>query len=132
MSALALLETSVAVNVFHPADRTLVIPPFTYSLIPDLDGWIAKSDQYLLRVCSTSPEAEPSHFCQAVRSVLRRMRDNPQPLTSLFPGSRPRLYRLEREAGGWTWHLVGQDLADTGAKARTCNWGIREFRRAFM
>ena len=79
--------------------------------------------------CSTSPTAEPAHFCASLRASLRRMRDNPQPLTTLFPGGRARVYRLE----GDTWQLVGPDMANTRrGEIKTCSWGLREFRAAFM
>ena len=62
------------------------------------------------------------------------MRDNPQPLTTLFPGGRARVYRLESDTRGDTWQLVGPDMANTrrGEKMKTCSWGLREFRAAFM
>ena len=36
-------------NVFNAADRTMVIQPFTYNLIPDIEAWCSMSDQYLLK-----------------------------------------------------------------------------------
>ena len=40
---------NLAVNVFNAEDRTVVIKPFSYSVIPDLENLCRKSDQYLLR-----------------------------------------------------------------------------------
>ena len=36
-------------SVYSSRDQTLVIQPFTYSLIPDIEAWCSKSDQYLLK-----------------------------------------------------------------------------------
>ena len=35
--------------MYSSRDQTLVIQPFTYSLIPDIEAWCSKSDQYLLK-----------------------------------------------------------------------------------
>ena len=127
-----LSTNSVSVSVYNGADQTLVIKPFTYSVPADLESWARKSDDYLLRVLSTSPAAEPEHFCQAVRATLRRMMGNPQPLLTLFPGGQDRVYTLNRRTGDW--RLVGTDLANSHTqlshhKHRT--WGLRDFKMAF-
>ena len=71
----------------------------TFPLLPDLAGWCSKSDQYLLSVCSTSPSAEPPHFCPRLRATLTRMMRNPRPLETLFPGGQTRVYTLNKETG---------------------------------
>ena len=120
-------------SVYNGADQTMLIKPFTYEELPDLEDWSRKSDDYLLRALSTSPSAEPAHFCQAVRATLRRRLRNPRPLETLFPGGQARLYQLERRTGAW--RLVGRDLADTTSlhcsfKQKT--WGVRDFKMAFL
>ena len=119
--------------MYNGDDRTMMIKPFTYEVLSDLENWCRKSDSYLLAALSTSPSAEPAHFCQAVRATLRRMMRNPRPLETLFPGARPRVYQLERRTGAW--RLEGPDLADTTSlhsnnKPKT--WGFREFKMAFL
>ena len=111
----------------------MLIKPFTYEVLPDLENWARKSDAYLLSVLSTSPSAEPPHFCQAVRATLRRMMRNPRPLETLFPGGQARVYTLDRRTGDW--RLVGPDLADTHSQHshyKHKTWGFREFKMAFL
>ena len=120
-------------SVYKGADQTITIRPFTYSECPDLENWLSKSDSYLLRTLSTSPSAEPPHFCQAVRATLRRRMRNPRPLETLFPGGQARLYTLDRRTGHW--RLVGPDLADTQSQRshyKQKTWGFREFKMAFL
>ena len=83
-------------------------------------------------MASTSPAAEPGHFCASLRATLRRMMNNPQPLITLFPGGQARLYRLEHSGAGWDWVLLGPDLADTQSGDRRNTWGFRDFKMAFM
>ena len=35
--------------MYSSRDQTLVIQPFSYTLIPDIEAWCSKSDQYLLK-----------------------------------------------------------------------------------
>ena len=35
--------------MYSSQDQTMVIQPFTYTLIPDIEAWCSKSDQYLLK-----------------------------------------------------------------------------------
>ena len=116
------------VSVYNWRDRCMVIHPFSYSVIPDIENWFRKSDKYLLSVCSTSPDVEPPDFCDHLRSTLRRMRDNPDPLVTLFPGGKPRNYILKNG----TWELVGPDLSGTGPRRKQKVWGPREFKMSFM
>ena len=115
-------------NIYNWRQRCLVIHPFSYSVIPDIENWCRKSDKYLLSVCSTSPEVEPPDFCTQLRSTLTRMMDNPDPLTTLFPGGQPRNYVLKTG----TWELVGPDLSGTGPKRKQKTWGPREFMMSFI
>jgi len=43
---------------------------------------------------STSPEQEPPHFEEHIRSALRVLRSHPKPHITLFPDARPRTYHL--------------------------------------
>lgn len=46
----------------------LRIGPFNYDPIRGVDLWLAQSDDFLLTHLSTSPEVEPPHFANQVRS----------------------------------------------------------------
>ena len=52
-------------SVYSSRDQTLVIQPFTYSLIPDIEAWCSKSDQYLLKsviIINQYPDYSYSHL----------------------------------------------------------------------
>ena len=51
--------------MYSSRDQTMVIQPFTYSLIPDIEAWCSKSDQYLLKsviIINQYPDYSYSHL----------------------------------------------------------------------
>ena len=79
--------------ILHHSDPENCIPPLT--------GY-----HYHVHVCSfqylsTSPEQESPGFEAHVREAMIAIRDNPEPLKTLFPDKQPRMYKKEA-SGAWT------------------------------
>ena len=55
-------------SVYSSQDQTMVIQPFTYTLIPDIEAWCSKSDQYLLKsveICDIN-HLDPSYTLEVI------------------------------------------------------------------
>lgn len=87
--------------VYDHRKKQLVIGPFTYNQLSDLDMLLVMPDKVYRKYLSTSPEQEPEGFEQSVRASLVQMKEHPKPLETVFVGGKPRCYRKEPD-GKWT------------------------------
>lgn len=86
-------------NLYDSSTHTITIQPFQND---DSDHWnLYKKlpDEVILNHFSTSPSAEPSHFCAQMRYQFSLLADNPKPSQTLFLQG-PRVYVLQ-ESGVW-------------------------------
>ena len=115
-------------NIYDPYAGKIVIQPFAYRVMPDAHLWLKKADSFILKYCSTSPLVEPPEFCEHIRANFRRMISDPQPMETLFPGGRSRVYKRHEITGQWILEL--EDAPDAG---NTCTqpWGANDFRMQF-
>ncbi|XP_076329211.1 protein N-terminal asparagine amidohydrolase-like isoform X2 [Tachypleus tridentatus] len=88
------------VCIYQSTSGFLVIGPFNYRPVPEIDFWLAQSDQFLQTNMSTSPSVEPPHFAQEVRNTLTFIKEHPFPLLSVFSNNQPHLYKKNDE-GVW-------------------------------
>jgi len=122
-------------NIYDYMSGKIVIQPFAYQPLREAHLWVKKTDEFLLRYCSTSPLVEPPSFCANLRAGFRRMISDPQPMKSLFPGDRPRIYSRNEITGEWT--LEGSELSrekveeDDTFRQHNKEWGVRDFMMSF-
>ncbi|XP_056606152.1 protein N-terminal asparagine amidohydrolase [Triplophysa dalaica] len=84
----------------YDSSRELVkIGPCRWTPNNDMSFWLSQDDETILEYLSTSPNAEPPHFIQHIKSTIRFLLDHPTADT-LFPGGQPQFYRRS-EDGGW-------------------------------
>uniref|UniRef100_A0A3Q2QS40 N-terminal asparagine amidase n=1 Tax=Fundulus heteroclitus TaxID=8078 RepID=A0A3Q2QS40_FUNHE len=84
----------------YDSSRGLVeIGPCHWTSDMDIAFWLSQSDDTILKYLSTSPEAEPPHFVQHMKSTIQFLLSHPDS-DSLFPGGQPQLYRRS-ESGVW-------------------------------
>ncbi|XP_012725606.2 protein N-terminal asparagine amidohydrolase [Fundulus heteroclitus] len=84
----------------YDSSRGLVeIGPCHWTPDMDIAFWLSQSDDTILKYLSTSPEAEPPHFVQHMKSTIQFLLSHPDS-DSLFPGGQPQLYRRS-ESGAW-------------------------------
>ncbi|XP_013781050.1 protein N-terminal asparagine amidohydrolase-like [Limulus polyphemus] len=89
------------VCIYRSTSGLLIIGPFNYRLIPEIDFLLVQKDQFLQTHMSTSPSVEPPHFAQEVRNTLTFIKEHPFPLVSVFPDNQPHLYK-KNDQGVWT------------------------------
>ena len=121
-------DNTSLLNIYDIDSRMILIKPFSFKAIKNIDNLCKKSDQYLLSICSTSPEAEPVSFIKNLRSTLETMRNNPEPDSTLFPGGKSRQYCWSKFTR--SWQLVGKDykLRSAPAEKENCSWSVSDFR----
>lgn len=87
--------------VYDPHKKQMVIGPFSYKPLANLDRLLKMPDTYYREYLSTSPAQEPEHFEQSVRAALMQMKEHPKPLETVFRRRKPHRYRKEAD-GKWT------------------------------
>jgi len=80
--------------------KHLVIGPFDYDSLPNIDVYLSMPDKAILKYLSTSPEQEPETFASSVRASLVQIRDFPDPMNSVFKG-KSRRYTKDGKTGAW-------------------------------
>lgn len=80
------------INIYDNKKNQLVIGPFDYSSMDEIDLLCRMPDSLIRQHLSTSPEQEPKHFETSVRAALVQIRDYPDPLKSVFKG-KARFYK---------------------------------------
>lgn len=88
------------INIYDNRKKQLVIGPFDYSTMDEIDLLCRLPDPIIREHLSTSPEQEPKHFEASVRAALVQIRDFPDPLRTVFKG-KGRHYKKEPD-GKWT------------------------------
>lgn len=88
------------INIYDNRKKHLVIGPFDYSTMDEIDLLCRLPDPIIREHLSTSPEQEPKHFEASVRAALVQIRDFPDPLRTVFKG-KGRHYKKEPD-GKWT------------------------------
>ncbi|CAG5129023.1 unnamed protein product [Candidula unifasciata] len=81
--------------IYDPHKSELVIGPFHYDILPDVDIYLTLPDHLIRKYLSTSPEQEPDGFEDSIRAALIQIRDFPDPIKSVFNGGKPRKYRKD-------------------------------------
>jgi len=119
------------VNIYDPYAGKIVIKPFAYRVLPDAHLWLKKADSFILKYCSTSPLVEPPDFCEHIRANFRRMISDPQPLETLFPGGRSRVYQRNEITGQWSLELEDLSGSATNKSSPIRPWGVQDFRMQF-
>lgn len=125
-------------NIYDPLSGKLVVSPFSYQPMVEAHLWLKKTDEFILRYCSTSPQVEPPSFCANMRANFRRMISDPQPMKTLFPGNQNRVYSRNELTGEWTLEMddnvkanvIGEDEEDN-LRQHNKEWGVRDFRMSF-
>lgn len=115
-------------NIYDAYSGKIVVKPFSYQPMTDAHLWLQKTDEFILRYCSTSPKVEPPSFCEHMRGNFRRMISDPQPLQSLFSGNRPREYSRDELTGQWTLDGGKRDSEGEGIARHNKEWGVKDFR----
>uniref|UniRef100_A0A0B6ZH03 Protein N-terminal asparagine amidohydrolase n=2 Tax=Arion vulgaris TaxID=1028688 RepID=A0A0B6ZH03_9EUPU len=90
--------------------RELVIGPFDYETMPDVDIYLTLPNSIIRKYLSTSPEQEPEDFEDSVRASLVQLRDFPQPLVSIFKDGQPRRYKKDNTSGAWVLVNKGSNI----------------------
>ncbi|XP_056391886.1 protein N-terminal asparagine amidohydrolase isoform X2 [Hyla sarda] len=88
------------VNIYDAENEQLNIGPYSWQPFPNIDFWLNQEDRQILECFSTSPQAEPPHFVQHMKSSLQYLKDNPHPQVSVFPNGEPRSYKKKAD-GQW-------------------------------
>ncbi|XP_069841511.1 protein N-terminal asparagine amidohydrolase isoform X2 [Dendropsophus ebraccatus] len=88
------------VNIYDAKTEQLNIGPYSWQPFPNIDFWLNQDDRQILECFSTSPQAEPPHFVQHIKSSLQYLKDNPHPQVSVFPNGKPRSYKKKVD-GQW-------------------------------
>ncbi|XP_077131230.1 protein N-terminal asparagine amidohydrolase isoform X1 [Ranitomeya variabilis] len=88
------------VNIYDAEMEQLNIGPYSWMPLPNMEFWLHQEDKEILAYFSTSPEAEPPHFVQHMKSSLQYLKDNPHPQVSVFPDGKPRSYKKQAD-GQW-------------------------------
>lgn len=88
------------VNIYDAEAEQLNIGPYSWLPFPNTDFWLNQEDSQILDCFSTSPQAEPPHFVQHMKSSLQYLKDNPRPQVSVFPNGKPRSYKKKSD-GQW-------------------------------
>ncbi|XP_073503765.1 protein N-terminal asparagine amidohydrolase isoform X4 [Phyllobates terribilis] len=88
------------VNIYDAGSEQLNIGPYSWVPFPNIAFWLDQEDKEILDCFSTSPQAEPPHFVQHMKSSLRYLKDNPRPQVSVFPDGKPRSYKKQAD-GQW-------------------------------
>ncbi|KAK7501283.1 hypothetical protein BaRGS_00007408 [Batillaria attramentaria] len=87
--------------VYDHHRKQMVIGPFTYRQLGNLDQILGMPDRFYRQRLSTSPAQEPASFEQSVRTCLQFMKEHPEPMKTFFPGGKPHYFKKEPD-GRWT------------------------------
>ncbi|KAL5019356.1 hypothetical protein ScPMuIL_005078 [Solemya velum] len=88
-------------NIYDNQSQELVVGPFHYSTMDEIDLLCRLPDEFIRKHLSTSPEQEPPQFEANVRSALVQIRDHPDPMKTVFRDGKSRRYKKESD-GSWT------------------------------
>lgn len=77
------------------------IDPFTYRSNCDLNFMLAQDDKDLLNISSTSPLVEPPHYVNQTRRTLKFMKENPNPLSTVFLNGKGRYFKRNDDYSAW-------------------------------
>ncbi|KAI0207114.1 Protein N-terminal asparagine amidohydrolase [Lamellibrachia satsuma] len=87
-------------NIYDNETGRLMVGPYNWKPMTDIDLYLALSDAQIRQYLSTSPEQEPPHFENHVRKALTVLKNHPKPHRTLFPNDAPRCYAMD-ENGQW-------------------------------
>merc|ERR1719369_2297462 len=59
------------VNIYDSYSGKILLKPFSYQSWTDAHLWLQRTDEFILRYCSTSPKVEPPSFCDNMRANFR-------------------------------------------------------------
>lgn len=119
------------VNIYDSYSGKILLKPFSYQSWTDAHLWLQRTDEFILRYCSTSPKVEPPSFCDNMRANFRRMVSDPQPLKSIFSGNRCREYSRDPETGRWVLDGGEREAETDGIAYHNTEWGVKDFRMSF-
>jgi len=118
-------------NIYDPYSGKIVVKPFSYQSMTDAHLWLQRTDEFILRYCSTSPKVEPPSFCDHMRANFRRMISDPEPLKSLFAGNKTREYSRDEITGQWMLDGGEREINNDGIARHNREWGVQDFRMSF-
>jgi len=119
-------------NIYDPYSGKIVVKPFCYQPMTDAHLWLQRTDEFILKYCSTSPKVEPPSFCDNMRANFRRMVSDPQPMVTLFGGNRAREYSRDQITGRWVLDSRGEKPEESdGISKHNLEWGVKDFRMSF-
>jgi len=120
-------------NIYDAYSGKIIVRPFSYRPMAEAGLWLQKTDQFILKYCSTSPQVEPPSFCAAMRATFRRMVSDPQPMKTVFAGNKAREYSRDETTGEWA--LDGGERVGEGTSEdfslHNKEWGVKDFRMSF-
>ncbi|KAM4023726.1 protein N-terminal asparagine amidohydrolase isoform 2-T2 [Anomaloglossus baeobatrachus] len=88
------------VNIYDAELEQVNIGPYSWMPFLNIEFWLYQEDKQILDCFSTSPQAEPPHFVQHMKSSFQYLKDNPRPQVSVFPDGKPRSYKKKAD-GQW-------------------------------
>lgn len=92
------------VEIYSSTYKELRILPYglkSTGIIPYIPFFLDASDEVILEHLSTSPHCEPPDFVANIKATLHHILTHQQPLVTVFPGGRPRVYK--RQPGSDCW-----------------------------
>ena len=92
--------SSLMTNLYDHLNKSITILPFDNDTFHDWDYYSRQPNDWILRHWSTSPSAEPPHFCDQMRKLFTLLATHSKPKETLFCNSQPTVYVLERN-GDW-------------------------------
>lgn len=92
------------VEIYNSTYKELRIMPYKYktNIRPYIPFFLIASDEDVLENLSTSPHCEPPDFVAMTRATLKHILTHPEPLVTVFPGGRPRVYKRQAGVEFWT------------------------------
>ena len=91
------------VEIYNSTYKELRIMPYKYKTnIINIPFFLIASDEDVLENLSTSPHCEPPDFVAMTRATLEHILTHPEPLVTVFPGGRPRVYKRQGGVEFWT------------------------------
>lgn len=90
----------VMTNIYDHINNSITIMPFKMESYRDWGYYINQPNEWILRYWSTSPSAEPPHFCDQMRKLFTLLATHPDPMGTLFDQQKPIVYVLD-VSGNW-------------------------------
>lgn len=93
------------VEVYNSNNKELQIVPYdSKNTMPAecMEFFCNADDNVILKKLSTSPHCEPPNFASTVRATLLHILTHPQPLITVFPEGKPRIYKRSNGEENWT------------------------------